>query len=94
MSFACRVHNFRRAETLRKILFGDQPLFRVWSKKNHAFYSANRSGYQTDSTRAGLYTREEAESLVRSAGGMLEAYDLAGGPLVIAAANSPLLAAE
>jgi hypothetical protein len=52
---------FRRAETLRKILFGDQQLYRIWSRKNDAFYAVQCCGYSSSLTRAGLYTREEAE---------------------------------
>ncbi|AWN55031.1 hypothetical protein [Methylobacterium sp. 17Sr1-1] len=95
MSFAIRVHKFRRAETIRKILFGDQPLFRIRSSKNDAFYGSNYSGYTSDTGRAGLYTRAEAEDEVRRVPHLLSAYDLSGKPLVIPAApDLPLFAAE
>lgn len=58
---AIRLSNFRRAETLTRILFGDQPTFRIWARDNSAYYRANYSGYTTDTIAAGRYTREEAE---------------------------------
>lgn len=61
LSHAMETMQFRRAETLRKILFGDQQLFRIWSKKRDAFYAVQCAGYSSDLIRAGLYTRDEAE---------------------------------
>ncbi len=91
MSLAVRVHDFRRAETIRKILFGDQPLFRIWSSKNDAFYGSNHSGYTSDTARASLYTRAEAEDEVRRVPHLLSAFDLAGKALVIPADPDPVV---
>ncbi|GJD65145.1 hypothetical protein [Methylobacterium frigidaeris] len=91
MSSAVRAHNFRRAETIRNILFGDQPLFRIRSSKNDAFYGSNYSGYTSDTARAGLYTRTEAEDEVRRVPHLLSAFDLAGKPLVIPTDPDPVV---
>lgn len=56
---------FRRAEKLKSILFGGQPIYRIYSKKNGSYYGQSFCGYATDRTSAGRYTREEAEAEVR-----------------------------
>ncbi|PKR57470.1 hypothetical protein [Thalassospira lohafexi] len=53
--------DFHRAETLRQKLFGNQPLFRIWHKEKQAWYGTQNCGYSCDTSRAGLYTRDEAE---------------------------------
>lgn len=58
-------HNYRRAETLNRILFADQPIYRIWSRKNDCFYAPQFCGYTADENRAGRYTRAEAEREVR-----------------------------
>jgi hypothetical protein len=65
LSRAVRSMDFGRAQTLRKVLFGDQPLFRIWSGKSEAWYRPLASGYSLDAASAGLYTRSEAEAYVR-----------------------------
>jgi hypothetical protein len=65
LTAAIRRMEFRRAEVLRRILFGDEPAFMIWSRKNDAWYRPNRSGYTTDAMSAGRYTRAEAEAEVR-----------------------------
>lgn len=61
LSEAMRKMDFQRAALIRRILFGDDPLFRIWSDKKDAWYAPLSMGYTNDTLRAGLYTREEAE---------------------------------
>lgn len=70
--------DFRRAELLRRILFGDEPVYMIWSRKNDAYYATNSCGYSTDRIRAGRYTREEAEREVRRVPHLLELVTPAG----------------
>lgn len=58
-------HHSGRAETLKRIIFGDEPIYRIWSRKNSSFYAPQYCGYTTDENRAGRYTRAEAEREVR-----------------------------
>jgi len=53
--------DFVRAGELRKKLFGSQPLYRIWNNEKQAWYATANCGYSTDTSRAGLYTFEEAE---------------------------------
>lgn len=53
--------DFIRAGKLRKKLFGDQPLYRIWNNEKQAWYATACCGYSTDTSRAGLYTKDEAE---------------------------------
>ncbi|MCS0501572.1 hypothetical protein [Ancylobacter mangrovi] len=62
---AIRRDDFRRADVLRRILFGSEPTYRIWSRKNDAYYRADYCGYTTDVVSAGRYTRAEAEREVR-----------------------------
>ncbi len=52
--------DFERASHLKKKLFGDQPLFRIWNREKQLWYATGDCGYSSDTSRAGLYTREEA----------------------------------
>ena len=65
ISAAVMASNFRRAETLTRIAFGDEPVWRIWSRKNDCFYAPQYSGYTSDANRAGRYTRDEAMREVR-----------------------------
>ncbi|WP_371346512.1 hypothetical protein [Ancylobacter sp. IITR112] len=58
-------HHYSRAETLKRIIFGDEPIYRIWSRKNDCFYAPQYCGYTADENRAGRYTRAEAEREVR-----------------------------
>jgi len=62
--------DFRRAEllhqVLRRSLFGDAPLYRIWSDKRDAWYAINAEGYSSDAARAGLYTEDEARDRIGS----------------------------
>ncbi len=62
---AVMASDFRRAETLTRIAFGEKPVWRIFSRKNDCFYAPQYSGYTTDANRAGRYTREEAMREVR-----------------------------
>ncbi|WP_247676942.1 hypothetical protein [Leisingera sp. HS039] len=62
---AIHCSNYRRADLLHKILFGNEPAFLIWSRKNDAFYAPDYCGYTSDAIRAGRYTREEAEAEVK-----------------------------
>ena len=65
LAAAVSTHNYRRAEILKGITFGGQPIYRIWSRKNDCFYAPQYCGYTTDENRAGRYTRAEAEREVR-----------------------------
>lgn len=58
-------HDYRHADVLKRIIFGDEPIYRIWSRKNGSFYAPQYCGYTTDENRAGRYTRAEAEREVR-----------------------------
>lgn len=62
---AVSASDYRRAEILKRIIFGDEPVYRIWSRKNDCFYAPQYCGYTTDENRAGRYTRAEAEREVR-----------------------------
>lgn len=57
---AVMASDFRRTETLTRIAFADEPVWRIWSRKNGCFYGPQYSGYTSDANQAGRYTREEA----------------------------------
>jgi hypothetical protein len=61
-SQAVTASNFRRAELLQNALFGDQEVYRIWSRKNESFYATNCCGNCSDGLRAGRFTKEEAEA--------------------------------
>jgi len=62
---AVRRSDYMRAGELQRILFGSEQVYRIWSRKNDAFYRSNCSGYTSDGIYAGRYTRAEAEAEVR-----------------------------
>lgn len=65
LAVAIRAMNFRRAETLRQVLFGRELTYGIWAKDHDAFYRPNYSGYTTDTLSAGRYTWDEAADAVR-----------------------------
>lgn len=65
LAAAIRRCDFRRAELLKGIIFGADPTYGIWSRKQAAYYRPNRSGYTTDALSAGRYTWEEATDEVR-----------------------------
>lgn len=70
---AIRRMDFRRAELLKSLLFGAEPVFMIWARDHSAYYRSNYCGYTTDTIAAGRYTRAEAEAEVRRAPHELEA---------------------
>lgn len=70
---AVRRMDFRRAETLKRFAFGDEPTFLIWARDHNAYYRSNYSGYTTDTIAAGRYSRAEAEAEVRRVPHELEA---------------------
>lgn len=78
---AIDARNYRRAETLDRILFAGSAVFNIWSRKNEAWYRTCSSGYTVDRSKAGRYTREEAEAEVRRVPHILEAHG-AGGEVI------------
>lgn len=62
---AIRSSDFRRAELLKHIAFGDGPTYGIWSRKWESYYLPGGSGYTTDSISAGRYTWDEAIREVR-----------------------------
>jgi hypothetical protein len=73
LAVAIRRMHFLRAETLKRILFGDQPTFLIWARDHDAYYCSNYSGYTKDTIAAGRYSRAEAEAEVRRVPHELEA---------------------
>lgn len=65
LSRAVQASDYRRAEQLQGILFGDEQVYRIWSRKDDAYYRPNYSGYCSDANHAGRYTRAEAEKEVQ-----------------------------
>ncbi len=61
MAEAVQRMDFLRAHCLRQILFADQPVYLIWSRKHGAYYRSQYAGYSTDVIGAGRYTRDEAE---------------------------------
>ncbi len=61
LGLAMRRMAFLRAETLKRILFGDDQVFMIWARDKNAYYRPQYSGYTTDVICAGRYTRAEAE---------------------------------
>ena len=61
LSKAIQQMNFQRAEVIKRILFGDEPLFHLVSKKDGLYWRPNYSGYTSDRTDAGKYTAAEVE---------------------------------
>lgn len=57
--------DLERAALFRRILFGDQPLFRVRKWKDGTYYAPSSRGYMPSIAGAGLYTRDEAAAEVR-----------------------------
>ncbi|BAU91214.1 hypothetical protein MPPM_2609 [Methylorubrum populi] len=92
---AVRGEDFERAALLKRIAFGSEPVYRIWSRKNDCYYGPQYCGYTADMTFAGRYTREEAEaevlrvphilSLVTPAGKHLRAEDFAAPSILMAA---------
>ena len=78
LATAVRRMDFHRAERLKGILFGDQPLYLIWARDHKAYYRPNYSGYTSDVIAAGRYTRAEAEAEVRRVPHELEAVDADG----------------
>lgn len=73
LAAAVRRMDFRRAETLRNILFGSEQIYLIWHREHSAYYRPDYCGYTTDTISAGKYTREEAEREVRRVSHLLEA---------------------
>lgn len=44
----------------------------IWSNEHESWWRPNSQGYSPNISRAGLYEREEAESIVKSSGGKNE----------------------
>ena len=78
--------DFLRAETLKQILFGDKATYAIWHKEHGAYYRENCSGYSTDLSGAGRYTKDEAIAQVKSAPHLLEAVMFDGARVELGAA--------
>lgn len=65
LALATRRMHFRRAETLKRILFGGEATFMIWARDHNAYYRAQYAGYTTDVISAGKYSRAEAEAECR-----------------------------
>lgn len=56
---------FRRAQIIKTIIFGDEPCYMIWARDHRAYYCSQYSGYSADTSGAGRYTRAEAEAECR-----------------------------
>ncbi|GAB4071694.1 hypothetical protein KHC28_00175 [Ancylobacter sonchi] len=65
LASAIRRKDAPRAALLIGILFGDEPIYRIWSRKHGTYYAPNYCGYTSDEVSAGRYTRAEARREVR-----------------------------
>ena len=65
LQIAVQRMDFRRAETLKTILFGAEQAYLIWARGKGAYYCSQYAGYTTDTIRAGRYTRAEAEAECR-----------------------------
>lgn len=65
LAIAVRRMQFDRAQILKHIIFGREPAFLIWSRKDSAYYRSQYAGYTTDTISAGKYTRGEAEAECR-----------------------------
>ncbi|MCO7218143.1 hypothetical protein [Halomonas sp. OfavH-34-E] len=60
LSRAVKAMDFRRAETLKNILFPpEEPLYLIWHKGHDAYHRPGACGYTTDANQAGKFTWEE-----------------------------------
>lgn len=59
--------DFRRAELLKRIAFGEAATYGIWSTKHQAFYRPDFAGYTADTIAAGRYSWAEASREVRRA---------------------------
>ncbi|RVC47650.1 hypothetical protein EN781_00385 [Mesorhizobium sp. M4A.F.Ca.ET.090.04.2.1] len=65
LAAATRRMDFKRAELLRRIIFGAETVYLIWARDKDAYYRPQYCGYTTDTISAGRYTRAEAEAEVR-----------------------------
>ncbi|MCK5502405.1 MAG: hypothetical protein KAI82_14300 [Tritonibacter mobilis] len=65
LSSAVRRSDYLRAHKLQSVLFGAEQVYRIWSRKKDAFYSACGEGYSSDGISAGRFTLEKAEAEVK-----------------------------
>lgn len=59
---ALLAEDYDRAKLLRRLAWGDGPLY--WLKKGDSLYATNARGYVGDTARAGRFTAEEARRLM------------------------------
>lgn len=65
LSRAVMASDYARAQELQRILFADEKPYRIWSRKNDAYYGPIYQGYTSCAVSAGRYTRAEAEAECR-----------------------------
>lgn len=72
---AIKAMNFKRAETLKNILFPtNEPLYLILNKKERIYFAPNYCGYRSSPIDAGKYTRAELKPYFP--GGVLETDEL------------------
>lgn len=74
---AVRDDHFDRAQLLRRVLFGDAPLYRIL--KGDSYYAPISCGYGSIGY-AGRYTAAEAQSIIDGASGELQAIPIGAAP--------------
>jgi len=61
LASAVKRMDFARAETLKRVAYGVEPTFMIWSKKNSAYFGSMFCGYRSSPVDAGKYTKQEIE---------------------------------
>lgn len=64
LSRSVRAMDFKRADLLKRILFGNQRQYRIWSDRRQAWYAPVSCGYRSDVVNAGLFLEDEARRLI------------------------------
>jgi hypothetical protein len=78
LALAVRQMDFRRAQVLKDVIYGDQPTYMIWHREHSAYYRSGFAGYTTDTIVAGRYTFDEAMGEVRRVPHLLEAVSPTG----------------
>lgn len=65
LQIAVQRMDYRRADTLKTIIFGADQTYMIWARDHRAYYRSQYAGYSTDTAGAGRYTKAEAEAECR-----------------------------
>lgn len=71
ISAAVERMDFDRAKLLKHVLFGREPLYRIWNNETSLWWRTNSCGYTDQVTQAGLYWESEAARIVQGTATLL-----------------------